>query len=281
MGKYIDTNSKEWCDLVFEGRNKRYGAYRIRQASSKRHILAFIITTLSVALIVSIPILIDKIEFYIFQNTESDYILEDYKYITESLTEVELQQLSKQYIPQPDKGKDKGKNKTEAEAEVTSKITKEPPQTAEQIKLKIPIIVDEPYLDEPIPEDLLPDTATAKRETQKEEADEDKSDDGLYLIVEQMPSFPGGEKGLMEYIYKNLRYPYAASSRKIENTVICTFIIDKDGSVKQIEVTQSAHPYLDREAIRVLNTLPKWKPARQHGKPIRVKYTLPIVFRLK
>ncbi|MCE5173952.1 MAG: TonB family protein [Bacteroidales bacterium] len=271
MGKYINTNSKEWCDLVFEGRNKRYGAYRIRQSSSKRHILAFIITILSAALLVSIPILIDKIEFYIFQNTESDYILEDYKYITESLTEVELQQLSKQYIPKPAK----------AEAEAAPQISKEQPLTAEQIKLRIPVIVDEPYLDEPIPEDLLPDTATSKPETKKEEVDESESDDGLYLTVEQMPSFPGGEDGLMEYIYKNLRYPYAASSKKIENTVICTFIIDKDGSVKQIEVTQSAHPYLDREAIRVLNTLPKWKPAKQHGKPIRVKYTLPIVFRLK
>ncbi|MFA7044512.1 MAG: TonB family protein, partial [Bacteroidales bacterium] len=164
---------------------------------------------------------------------------------------------------------------------VAPQITKEQPLTAEQIKLRIPVIVDEPYLDEPIPEDLLPDTVTSKPETKKEEADESESDDGLYLIVEQMPSFPGGESGLMEYIYKNLRYPYAASSKKIENTVICTFIIEKDGSVKQIEVTQSAHPYLDREAIRVLSTLPKWKPAKQHGKPIRVKYTLPIVFRLK
>ena len=269
MGKYINTNSKEWCNLVFEGRNKRYGAYQMRQSSSKRHILAFIITILSAALLVSIPLVINKIEFYIFQNTDTDYIIEDYKYITESLTEVDLIQLSKQYMPKP------------AMAEVAPKITKEPPLTAEQLRSRIPVIVDEPYIDEPIPEDLLPDTATSKPEPKKEEVDENESDDGLYLIVEQMPSFPGGESGLMEYIYKNLRYPYAASSKKIENTVICTFIIDIDGSVKQIEVTQSAHLYLDREAIRVLNTLPKWKPAKKHGKPIRVKYTLPIVFRIK
>jgi len=271
VGKYINTNSKEWCDLVFEGRNKRYGAYRMRQSSSKRHILAFIITILSTALLIFIPILIDKIEFYIFQNTDTDYIIEDYKYITENLTEIDLLQLSKQYIPKP------------AKAEVAPKISKEPPLTAELLKSRIPVIVDEPYLDEPIPEDLLPDTATSNGKTKKEEeeVDESETDDGLYLIVEQMPSFPGGESGLMEYIYKNLRYPYAASSKKIESTVICTFIIDLDGSVIQIKVTQSANPYLDREAIRLLKTLPKWKPAKQHGKPIRVKYTLPIVFRLK
>ncbi|MDD4922604.1 MAG: TonB family protein [Bacteroidales bacterium] len=269
MAKGINTNSKEWCDLVFEGRNKRYGAYLNRLKSTKRHILAFVIVILSFAFMAAVPTLIEMIRFYLFQHTDTDYIVEDYKYITESLTEVELMQLSKQFIPKP------------SLAQTKPTITEDQVPTAEKLKLSTPVIVDESLVETSIPEDLLPDSVISKPKTKDREIFETDTDDGLYVIVEEMPAFPGGEKGLMEYIYRNLRYPYVATSNKIENCVICTFIINTDGSVTQINITQPVHPLLEKEAIRVLKTLPKWIPAKRHGKPIRVKYTLPIIFRLK
>lgn len=269
MAKDINTNSKEWCDIVFEGRNKRYGAYRMRLTSAKRHLVSFIIVILSFSFFVFLPALIERIEFYLFQHSESDYVLEDYNYITKNLTEVELMQLSKQFIPNPSQKKEK----------IASTVEKT--TITQDIKSKIPVIVDDSLINEVQTNDYQEDSVIKEEEIKPEEKVETETDDGFYTVVEEMPAFPGGESGLMDYIYKNLRYPFAAANKKIENCVICTFIIDIHGTVTQVEVVQSAHPLLDKEALRVVKSLPKWRPAKQHGKPVRVKYTLPIVFRLK
>jgi len=265
--KGINTNSKEWCDLVFEGKNKSYGAYRMRRTSAKRHILSFIFTILFFLFFASIPSIVERIQFYIFQNTDMDYVVEDYNYITENLTELELMALSKQFIPNPAK-----------------KSQKEEPmeQSTRDLRTIIPIIVDDALLDESYLEDLQKDTTVeeVKKEEPMEET-ETKQDEGLFVIVEEMPSFPGGETGLMEFIYKNLRYPSIAKDSILQKTVICTFIVDTKGFVTRAEVVQSAHPILDKEALRIIYSLPKWQPAKQHGKPVRVKFTLPIIFRLK
>lgn len=269
VAKDINTNSKEWCDIVFESKNKSYGAYKMRQTSSKRHIISFLVILLLFAFFAYLPTFIELVEFYVFQRTQSDYIVEDYKYITESLTEVELQQLQKQYIP------------NQAKSQVKSIKSHQQVQNVQDIKSQIPIIVDGSLLDDQYPEDLQTDTTLDESENKQTEEMESNTDDGLYLVVEEMAAFPGGEPGLMDYIYKNLRYPYTAANNKIENCVICTFIIDANGAVTQVEVIQSAHPLLDKEALRVVKSLPKWKPAKQHGRFIKVKYTLPIIFRLK
>lgn len=270
MAKNININSKEWCDIVFEGKNKSYGAYRIRQTSSKRHILSFIIVSLSIAFLVSIPYLIERIEFYKFQHSDSDsdYVLEDYKYINDNLTELKFKQLSKQYIPNPNSTKKK------------STSSKEKRHKAPDLKSRAPVIVAASLIKD-YTKNYEEDTVAVKELQKPEEEDETDTDEGLYTVLEIMPSFPGGESGLMDYIYKNLRYPSKAANKKIENCVICTFIIDINGNVTEVEVVQSADPLLDKEAIRIVRSLPKWKPAKKHGRPIRVKYTLPIVFRIK
>ena len=267
MAKNINTNSKEWCDLIFDHRNKKYGAYKIRLASSKRHVFSYIIVIILFSFIAYLPTLIDMIEFYVFQHTQSDYVVEDYNFISESLTEAELKELSKQFIPNP------------AKTEVKSVQSEKTIHSIQDIKFKVPVIVDATLVNDAALEDLLEDT-TATESKVKDEP-ETETDDGLYTIVEEMPAFPGGEKGLMDFIYKNLRYPYDAASKKIESCVICTFIVDTRGLVTQVEIVQSAHPLLNREALRLVRNLPPWRPGKQHGKPVRVKYTLPIVFRLK
>ena len=106
-------------------------------------------------------------------------------------------------------------------------------------------------------------------------------DDDIFDVVEEMPVFPGGQTGLMEFIAKNLRYPVKAQKEGIQGRVISLFIVEKDGSVSNLAVARrSASSELDAEAIRVLSTMPKWTPGKQRGKEVRVKYTVPIAFRL-
>ena len=108
-----------------------------------------------------------------------------------------------------------------------------------------------------------------------------EDDDDIFDVVEEMPVFPGGQTGLMEFIAKNWRYPVKAQKEGIQGRVIARFIVEKDGSVSNLAVARrSASSELDAEAIRVLSTMPKWTPGKQRGKEVRVKYTVPIAFRL-
>lgn len=109
------------------------------------------------------------------------------------------------------------------------------------------------------------------------------SDSGMLTgtFIEQMPTFPGGEKKLLEFISKNIIYPEKAKNEKIEGRVICKFSVNRDGSVSDIKVVSSLDPSCDAEAIRVLKLLPKFIPGMQDKIPVRVWYTLPVIFKLK
>jgi len=99
-------------------------------------------------------------------------------------------------------------------------------------------------------------------------------------IVEQMPSFPGGTKKLMDYLNKNIRYPEALAETCIQGRVIISFVVEKDGSISDIKVAKSLDPLLDKEAVRVVSGMPNWNPGKQNGVTVRVKYTVPVTFRL-
>ena len=100
-------------------------------------------------------------------------------------------------------------------------------------------------------------------------------------VCDQMPEFPGGQQAMMKFISENLKYPVAAQENGIQGRVICQFVINRDGSVVDVIVVRSAgDQYLDNEAIRVIKSMPKWIPGKQKGKPVRVKYTIPINFHL-
>ena len=101
------------------------------------------------------------------------------------------------------------------------------------------------------------------------------------LIIDPMPEFPGGEDQFFEYIANELRYPRRVARQEIEGTVIISFIVGADGNIYDIEVRQGVHTLLDIEAIRVIESMPKWKPGEQNGKPIPVSFTIPINFELK
>lgn len=102
----------------------------------------------------------------------------------------------------------------------------------------------------------------------------------VFDVVEQMPQFNGGQEALMLYLSNNIKYPESAETSGIQGRVISTFVVECDGSISNVEVVKSIDPSLDKEAIRVISTMPNWIPGKQNGSAVRVKYTLPITFRL-
>ena len=113
-------------------------------------------------------------------------------------------------------------------------------------------------------------------------APEPEEEDTVFMVVEQMPEFPGGAQELFKYLSQNIRYPVIAQENGIQGRVICQFTVNRDGSVVDVRVVRSSgDDSLDKEAIRVINTMPKWTPGKQRGKAVRVNYTLPVTFRLQ
>lgn len=114
----------------------------------------------------------------------------------------------------------------------------------------------------------------------KQDAEEDV--DVVFVVVETMPEFPGGQQALFKYLSENVKYPVIAQENGIQGRVICQFVVNKDGAIVEVEVVRSGgDPSLDKEAVRVIKSMPKWKPGKQRGKPVRVKYTVPVNFRLQ
>ena len=103
----------------------------------------------------------------------------------------------------------------------------------------------------------------------------------VYTVVEKMPSFPGGSEGLMKYFAQNIRYPVVAQKKGKQGRVIVQYIIGADGSISNVNVIRSIDPSLDAEAVRVVESMPKWEPGIQNGEKVSVKYTLPVMFRLQ
>ena len=112
--------------------------------------------------------------------------------------------------------------------------------------------------------------------------EEEPEEQTIFEVVEQMPEFPnGGMAGLMQFLSKNIKYPTIAQENGTQGRVTVQFVVNKDGSIVDATVLRGVDPYLDKEAIRVINSMPKWKPGMQRGKPVRVKYTVPVMFRLQ
>ena len=108
-----------------------------------------------------------------------------------------------------------------------------------------------------------------------------KKNQKVFDVVEQMPEYPGGQAALFEYLSKNIKYPADAEKKKVEGKVFVTFVVDSDGKITDVSLLKKVFPSLDAEAIRVISAMPNWIPGRQKGQAVRVKYTVPIMFRLK
>lgn len=114
-------------------------------------------------------------------------------------------------------------------------------------------------------------------EVEEEEVEEQQ----IFQVVEEMPSFPGGTAECMKFLSKNIKYPTISQENGVQGRVIVQFVVNTDGSIVDAVVARGVDPYLDKEALRVVSMMPKWTPGKQRGKAVRVRYTLPVMFRLQ
>jgi len=274
----IDLIDNNWTDLVFEGKNKEYGAYVLRRDTGRRNVKALIWVLIGIAAIFAIAYANLAIQNAIKQNATID-------------TDVELSKLAQKKEAKVER---KEPVKVEVEQKVVEKVKSSVKFTAPEIKKDDEVKPE----DEIKSQDDLSKTNTAigtfdvkgndeaegevlkaKEVVVDEKPKEEETK--VFDVVEQMPSFPGGDAELMKYLNEHMKYPVVAEENGIQGRVICTFVVERDGSITDVKVVKSVDPSLDKEAVRVLKSMPKWIPGRQNGSPVRVKYTVPVTFRLQ
>ena len=267
----IDLTSLEWCNLIFIGKNKKYGAYKMRLDSPRRHNLAMLIVLVVALVGFSIPRLIEMAK----------------PEVKEVMTEVTtLSQLDEPEVKQE-------------EFKKVEPLAPPPPALKSSIKFTAPVIKkdEEVHSDDELKSQQeltstkvaisLADVKGNDEEHGKDIADlkqvvtQAVEEEKPYEMVEQMPTFPGGAEALLQYIAKNLKYPTIAQENGVQGRVICQFVVAKDGSVQNVRVVRSLDPSCDKEAVRVIQSLPKWIPGKQNGKAVPVYYTVPIMFKLQ
>ena len=127
---------------------------------------------------------------------------------------------------------------------------------------------------------IVPEQAEAQDVVVKDSTSKVSSENKVFETMDQKPEFPGGRQGLMIFLSQNLTYPKEAEKNRIEGKVLVQFVVNRDGSIVDSRVIKSVHPLLDAEALRVVNLMPKWKPGEVKGKPVRVRYALPVTFKI-
>jgi len=262
----IDLTSFEWRELVFQGKNKEYGAYKLRSDSDKRHNIAMIIIAVVAVVGFSLPKLIEM-------ATPKQKIV--------NVDVMKMSTLDKAVV----------KNDVKKVEPVAP-----PPALKSSIKFVAPVIAkDEEVKEEFKSQEQLTNTKVAISIADVKGNDEKGKDiadikqavtqveepDHVYQVIEQMPQYPGGESELMSYIAKNLKYPVIAQENGIQGKVVLRFVVSKSGVVDKIEVVRSLDPACDKEAVRVVKTLQRWIPGKQNGVNVSVYYTLPIAFKLE
>ena len=266
----IDLTSPEWCELVFQGKNKAYGAYKMRANSPKRHTWAMVIVVIIAAVGFSIPTLV--------------------KLATPKQKEVMTEVTTLSQLEEPEVKQEEFK-KVEPVAP--------PPALKSSIKFTAPVIKkdEEVREDEEIKsQEELTSTKVAIAIADVKGNDEANGADiadlkqvvtqaaepeKVFDMVEQMPTFPGGQQELMSYLGKNIKYPTIAQENGTQGRVIIQFVVERDGTITDVHVARGVDPYLDKEAVRVVQSMPKWIPGKQNGKAVRVKFTVPVMFRLQ
>ena len=165
-----------------------------------------------------------------------------------------------------------------ADQPLTAQATPEPaaPAVSEQVTPAAPV-KETPQATPAPAKTEKPAAQTAQSTATKEDV---SADNTVRDVVEQMPSFPGGTEAMMSYVSRSIKYPTVAEENGIQGLVTVSFVVEKDGSISGAKVIRSVDPSLDKEALRIIRSMPRWTPGKQDGKPVRVKYTIPVRFKL-
>ena len=273
----VDLIDNSWVDLVFEGKNQAYGAYQLRKNTGTRNVKALLWV---IAAIVAIFLLVwAKVAI---ENAMPKQ--------TVNTADIELSKLAQ---------------KKEAKVERKEPVKVEMEKVVEKVKSSVKFTAPEIKKDDEVkPEDEIKsqddlsktntaigtfdvkgnDEAEGEVLKAKEVVVDEKpkeEETKVFDVVEQMPSFPGGDAELMKFLSSHIKYPVVAEENGIQGRVIATFVVERDGSISDVKVVKSVDPSLDKEAARVVKSMPKWQPGKQNGSAVRVKYTVPVTFRLQ
>lgn len=274
----IDLISSDWVDLVFEGRNKAYGAYRLRKSTTKRNILAMVAVV--ILLIVAFIILTVK------------------NFVDEQRAKVAMTQVAElTNYKQPEKKAEVKQKKVEVEPErVVERVKSSIKFTAPVIKKDEEVKPDEELktqdelmstktaigtFDVKGNDDANGEVLKAKEVIAEPEPPKHEEEDKVFDIVEQQPMFPGGQTALMKYLSEHTKYPVVAQENGVQGRVTVQFVVEKDGSISDVHVLRGVDPSLDKEAVRVVKSMPRWTPGKQNGINVRVNYRVPVLFRLQ
>ncbi len=275
----IDLISGEWTDIVFAGRNQSYGAYVLRKNTGRRNLIA-IVSVILLAIACQIGLTLKNIadeaaakRAAMDQITELSALKQEKKEAKVERKEVVRQEKIERVV-----------EKVKSSVKFTAPVIKKDDEVRPEDEMKTQ-------------EDLMNTKAAigafdvkgndeggevlkAKEVIATEPVKPKEEENKVFDVVEQMPSYPGGMSALMQYLSSNIKYPVIAEENGIQGRVICTFVVERDGSITDVKVVKSVDPSLDKEAMRVIKSMPHWIPGKQNGSAVRVKYTLPVTFRL-
>ena len=281
MAKDVDLSSKEWCDLIFEGKNKDFGAYQLRKHSDGRHnkaMLYVIIGVIAIGLILSaVNFALERAAAQITDEASQELVTVDMGEQEEEEPEEEMVQI---------------------EEEKPEVLPEEILNTIKVTELQIANDDEVTAEDEIKSQDELQETQTAFGQANVDKGTDDLNvvrtlkdeviveekkpePEKVFTAVEQMPQFPGGDAELMKWLSKNIKYPTMAMENNIQGQVIVQFVVTKTGDVGEVKVVRSVDKDLDREAVRVCKSLPKFIPGKMNGQAVNVWYTLPVRFKLQ
>ncbi len=279
----IDLYDPKWVDMVFAGKNKEYGAYQLRKGTSGRNIKSLLILVIAAALVGG---------FLAWKVIEQKQAEEQQAYM-EAMELARLQKQAEKEKKKPEKVQPKVEMKKEIPvARETQKFTapvikkdelvKEENQVKQMDKLDEKVAVgteNKEGTKSRLAEAVRSDIAVAAPPPPP--APKPEVSNKVFDVVEEMPHFPGGPAALQAFLSSNTKYPVVAQENGVQGRVIVSFVVERDGSITDVRVVRSVDPSLDREASRVVRSMPRWSPGKQNGSTVRVKYTVPVVFRLQ
>ena len=253
-------NAPDFDDIVFEVRNKEYGAYKLRKKYNRNVLIGLLIGVIILGTAIITP----------YINAKA---LENKAKRAERQVEIKMENLdqpNEQVAPPPPP--------PPPPADVVQQQKYVPPVVVDSIKPEdnVQLMTADEAQTEVKNEEVVEVVQEVKEEVKEAEAEEVP-----FVVVEEMPMFPGGDAELLKYIGEHTNYPEVAKENNIQGRVIVRFCVTAKGGVSQVSILKGVDPELDAEAIRVVNTLPAFKPGKQGGKPVPVWYMVPITFTLK
>ncbi len=275
----IDLISGEWTDLVFAGRNQAYGAYQLRKGTGKRNVIS-IIAVVALVLLCQIGLSLKKAADAEARKRAAMTEVVELSKLEQPKKKAEVKQQKKIEL-EPEKVVERVKSSIKFTAPVIKKDNEVKPEEElktqdELMKTKTAIgAIDVKGNDDKGGEVLKLKEAVAQPEPKPE------VENKVFDVVEQMPSFPGGNAALMKYLSENVKYPVVAQENGVQGRVVVSFVVEKDGHITDVKVVRSVDPSLDKEAARVVRSMPSWIPGKQNGSAVRVKYNVPVSFRLQ